>query len=232
MKVWLAKATVRFSIYLLMLSFVACVSAQDNLIKNGGFEQWTKGAPSGWQVNPGIFNGQTKPESKIKKGDGPCLEIFGNVRTYAWNIVSQNVPMKPGETYRLKFKAKVKGLKREINQHDNCHIGFWYKNAQGQTVGNEIAWVKSNDFEDYAVTANVPAGVKSADVSIVLSKTGRLYVKNVALVADRGLSSFDTLMEAMKAKYSYFEHKNIDPEVLANKYRDQDNAAASKDDFI
>ena len=108
------------------------------LLKNGNFENWKDELPVDWKVEAGIFNGGDKPLSEIRRSKD-AIEMSGNKRTLAWNIVYQTVDLKPGEVYKLSFEAKVKGLKRENNQYDNCHVGFWFKNADGKTVGNKVA---------------------------------------------------------------------------------------------
>lgn len=220
------------SIFLLALPNSLIASPQNaEELKNGSFEDWKDGLPTGWTVEPGIFNGSDSPLSKVQKSNDGGIEIFGNKKTLAWNIVGQDAPLKADRVYLLKFEAKTKNLKREVNQHDNCHVGFWFQNAKGQTVGNKLEFVEAKKYTEYTVSAKLPEGATKAKIYLTLSKTGRLYVKNIKLKELSATDSFDFLVDSMKAKYSYFEHKKIDFEELAKKYRHKAISAKDKEEF-
>ena len=74
-----------------------------SLIVNGDFAQWNGNAPVGWTVEPGILNGAQVPLSRVDKIEGPAIELSGDSKTMAWNIVSQRIDLKSGEMYRLTF---------------------------------------------------------------------------------------------------------------------------------
>ncbi len=201
-------------------------------IVNGDFAEWKDGQPVGWVVAPGIFIGADKPLSEISKVDGPAIELSGDSKTLAWNLVSQSVALKPGEMYRLTFDARTAELKREGNQYDNCHIGFWFKDGAGKTVGNEIAHIDSEKFKPYAISFRVPDVAKAADLSLTLSKSGKLRVKGIKLASLSGVGSFDFLVDEMRSKYSYFKLKNVNVDKLADRYREKADAAKTVDEFL
>ena len=201
------------------------------LLKNSSFEDWEDKAPVGWTVEPGIFNGGNTPLSKIRKSSEGGIEIFGNKNTLAWNLVGQPVDLKKDKVYLLTFEAKTKKLKREVNQHDNCHIGFWFQNSSDKTVGNNIEFIDSDKYAEFKIYAKLPDGADKAQIYLTLSKTGSLFVKNMRLKELTGAESFDVLIDSMKAKYSYIEHKKIDFEKLATKYRKKANAVDDNDEF-
>ena len=108
-----------------------------SLLKNGSFENWTDAVPDDWTVSIPITNGANQPTSTLQKGDRSSIRLSGSAETMAWKSVSQSITVKSGESYKLTFKAKSEYLKREGNQFDNCHVGFWFKNATGKTIGNQ-----------------------------------------------------------------------------------------------
>ena len=203
-----------------------------SILKNGSFEKWDGKVPVDWKIEVGIFNGGSEPVSKVTKSENDGIELSGNKRTLAWNSVSQTIEMEPGKIYKLTFNAKAQGLKREVNQFDNCYVGFWFKNAAGKYVGNQVEKIDSRKFQEFEIKVVAPEGVKQADVSLTLSKTGRLFVKNMKLIAVSDEDSFEYLVETMKEQYSYFEHKKIDFDALAKRYRDKAKAAKDEHKFV
>ena len=94
-----------------------------------------------------------------------------------------------------------------------------------------VAHVDGEAFQSFEVRATVPAAATSTDISIVLSKTSVLEVDDLQLVSLSAVNSFDFLIDAMKAKYSYFKLKNVDPDALADRYREKADEAKTNDEF-
>ncbi len=92
----------------------------DSLITNGDFLKWTNGLPDGWKVEVGAMNGGDSPTSEVKPIKGPSLMLRGDASTLAWHSVSQEFAARSGESYSLEFESRVKGVKREGRQHNNC----------------------------------------------------------------------------------------------------------------
>ena len=229
-----------FSFWVLVwLCFGALFSINDGeaqeimpILKNGNFKYWVGSAPRDWKVEIAATNGGELPVSVVRKTRDTNLELFGDSKTRGWHSVSQKVMVTPGQMYRLSFTARAKNLKLEGRQFDNCHIGLWFKNEAGKTIGNSIEWVNSDEFENYETTEIVPQQAKSMDVTIFLSKTGALHVKDVAVENLSERNSFDYLIEEMQDHYSYFEHKRIDVKKLNTLFRDRANAAKDKSQFV
>src|SRR5262245_56540730 len=95
-----------------------------NAIRNGDFEaKAAKGVvlPE-WDVSVGATNGATEPQSilkldvKEKHGGKASLCLSGDGTTRAWKIAQQDVPARPGGTYRLAFQAKTEKVRQETIQ--------------------------------------------------------------------------------------------------------------------
>ncbi|MEM6471668.1 MAG: S41 family peptidase [Planctomycetota bacterium] len=148
---------------------------------NGDFDQWNQGSPVGWTVETGATNGADLPKSEIKQIPGPALMLRGAASTKAWQLVSQTIDASPGETFRLTFSARVKDVRREGRQFDNCHVGWMSKDAAGKLVGRSIVDVsaETSDWKHFEVDHLVPAGATQTIVYAFLSKSGILGVKGV-----------------------------------------------------
>jgi C-terminal processing protease CtpA/Prc len=73
--------------------------------------------------------------------------------------------------------------------------------------------------------------VAAANVMIFLSKSGTLEVKEMSLTGLVPADSFDVLVDEMDRSYSQFDHKQIDWQGLAGKYRDAALQAESPEAF-
>jgi hypothetical protein len=172
------------ALLLLMISVVPLRAAALE-IQNGNFEHWTADTPDGWTVAIGARNGADEPASEVKRMPGPAIFLRGTAKTLAWRSVSQEVALEPGKSYRLDFEARSKGVKREGKQFDNCYVGFLSTDAQGKVVGQAVKDLSAEtaDWEKHSVSYQVPSSATSTSITLFLSKTGLVAVKNVAIAA-------------------------------------------------
>jgi hypothetical protein len=158
------------------------VSGADSLITNGEFLNWADGLPAGWKVEIGAMNGGDSPTSEVKPIKGPALMLRGDASTLAWHSVSQEFQGQPGETYALEFESRVKDIKREGRQYNNCYVGIMSVDAAGKPIASEIDDLSGDtDWKRHRITTTVPANAVSTKVVIFLSKTGILGVRNVSV---------------------------------------------------
>ena len=174
------------------------IAAERSLIENGDFEQWTKGLPNKWQVEVGARNGGDQPTSEVRRIAGPALLLRGDAKTMTWRSVTQEVRAAVGKTYRLEFDARSKDVKREGQQHDNCYVGWLSLDAAGKVVGHAIQNISANvaNWKHFVVDYTIPRQANKTQVSIFLSKSGLLGVKNVTVtptVRGKNLLSNGTL---------------------------------------
>ncbi len=159
--------------------------AEESLIRNGNFQHWEGDAPQGWKVEIAARNGGDQPVSEVGRMAGPALTLRGDAKTMAWRSVSQEVSVKAGGTYRLKFVARSKGVKREGRQFDNCYVGWMSLDAAGKLIGRALEDVSTGaaDWTQFAVDYTVPKQANKTIVAVFLSKTGLVGVKDVTVAA-------------------------------------------------
>ncbi len=153
-------------------------------VENASFEEWSDGLPSGWKVEIGAANGGNTPLSKVAKIGGPAILLSGDSKTKAWQIVSQNVQVQPGKRYRLEFSARSKGIKREGAQFDNCYVGWFStdkKSSDLRPMFRDLS-PETKDWETIELEYSVPKTAKETKISIFLSKTGLLGVKDFKII--------------------------------------------------
>jgi len=84
-------------------------TASDRFVKNGEFDQWTDGKPTGWNVPSGVVAAADK-DMQIS---GTAAIRLHPERThpdmYANSSISQEIQLKPQSTYRLTFWAAADG---------------------------------------------------------------------------------------------------------------------------
>ncbi|MEO1618165.1 MAG: S41 family peptidase [Planctomycetota bacterium] len=154
-----------------------------SIITNGDFGQWKDDLPVGWEVEIGATNGAKEPLSEIRQIGGPALLMRGDSKTKAWRTVSQAVPAKPGDSLSLRFMARVKDVRREGSQFDNCHVGWMSKNASGKMIGRAIVDLSEStaDWKAFEVNYVVPQGAEETTIYAFLSKSGLLGLKGFVI---------------------------------------------------
>jgi hypothetical protein len=163
----------------------------ESIVTNGDFQNWTDGAPDGWEVEIGARNGGEEPKSEVKKIKGPALMLRGDASTMAWHAVSQEIRVRPGGSYSLEFESRTKDIRREGRQFNNCYVGVMCLDGAGNPVGREFDDVAADtaDWTKHRVVFTVPQGSESTKVMVFLSKSGILGVRNVAVTAKDGAAA-------------------------------------------
>lgn len=152
----------------------------ENLAANGDFGQWEKGVPKSWTVEIAARNGANRPESTVKKLPGGGVELAGNARTLAWNSISQDLDVTPGETYSIEVEAAAQGIRREGRQFDNCYVGVMSFDANGNRLDMALEDLsKLRGWKKQSIRFVPPPKSAKTTLLIFLSKTGSLKIKNV-----------------------------------------------------
>ena len=181
------------AVFVAVSLLVTSVSAQQVRIENGDFSQWENGKPVGWDVEVGANNGGNEPLSIIQQGSDSSLELSGDIKTRAWQSVSQTFPVKGGKSYRIRFSAKVTGLKTEGNQFTNCYVGVSQKHERGQVLRREIRHQDSPEYFENSIVIRTHNFATTATLTIFLSNTGTLNVKAVSVELLKPEDSFQIL---------------------------------------
>ncbi len=120
-------------------------------ITNGGFEE--KGIRDdpipAWTILVGARNGGEEPLSevsidrKVRRTGRSSLHFSGSRTTYAFQIVSQQVEVRPGGAYQLTGFARTKDVRHEvnakgINQFNNCYLAIFLFDGNGELVGRAV----------------------------------------------------------------------------------------------
>ncbi len=203
------------------MSCTAAVDAQQIKIENGDFSQWKEGQPIGWNLDIGANNGGNEPLSVVEQGADSSLQLSGDINTRAWQSVAQSFPVKGGKSYRVRFSAKVSDLQTEGTQYTNCFVGVLQKHERGQVLTRSIRYQNSPEYVEQTIVFRTHNFAASVELSIFLSNTGTLNVKDISIEQLKPADSFRILFDEMDRSYSYFAHKNVDWPALAQKYQAQ-----------
>lgn len=176
-------------------TLIVCGDAATPLVNNGFEEKTAKdGAPPGWTLELGAQNGATKPESKVeidskeKHGGKASLHLSGDTSTRGWRILKQPIEVRPGGKYTLEAWAKTDGIAPNGFGLDNCYVGVFFFDAEGEAAGIQrasptrptSAWTK------LTVSVTPTARARKGYVYVFLSMLGDLWVDDLALSIEGG----------------------------------------------
>jgi hypothetical protein len=206
--------------------------AEETRIINGSFEEWAGSVPVGWTVRIGATTGGNEPKSIVGRAGGSGLMLQGSPSTRAWQSVSQSLPVRLRRCYRLSFQGYVKGIRRDAGQFDNCYVGIFIKDGTGRVLSKHIRTVSVPAWKKDFLFFRPPDGAATGEVTIFLSKTGVLCVKNVQVESVKPEDSFQVLVDDMDRNYSFFALKRIDWKGLSQRYRAKAEGAKGISEFI
>jgi hypothetical protein len=218
-------------VWLLHLAALVANSAESLPLKNADFSQWQGGLLLDWKIAVGAISVSDTP-SRLKQVADGGIELSGDAATGQWRVVSQRVALQPGGALRLLFEARTADLKREARQYDNCYVGLSVLDGAGKRVAFAFRNLFETKWAPGQVTVHVPAGATSADVTIFLSKSGSLAIRDLRLEQlDQG-DSFDVLVDELDRYYSFFALKQFDWRKRAADYAQAARAAKSPAEFV
>ncbi|MCG8650415.1 MAG: hypothetical protein MI861_11320 [Pirellulales bacterium] len=156
--------------------------ASENLLRNGSFRAWSNGRPDSWQVEIGARNGGNAPRSKVSRLDDQGITLSGNAQTVAWQSVGQDVQVRAGKTYALRFEALAEKIRREGRQFNNCYVGVLSFDANEKRLDMKIEDLSGYQrWRDAEIKFSPPGNARKTSVLIFLSQSGTLHIKNVRL---------------------------------------------------
>ena len=209
----------------------SALAAEPLLLNNAEFAQWQDRAPVGWSVSVGAKSGGDVP-SRLQKADGGGIELSGDAATGQWRVVSQKVAIGKEGGLRLQFEASTADLQRERGQFDNCYVGLNVVDAGGKRATFAFRNLFETKWAPGQVVVNLPASAAAVEVMLVLSKSGKLQVRNLRLEQLAAGDSFDVLSAELDRYYSFFALKKFDWRARAAVYEAQGRAAKTPDEFI
>ncbi|MCG9792021.1 T9SS type A sorting domain-containing protein [Flavobacterium algicola] len=187
---------------LLFLALLTASFAQgQNLIQNGGFEQFTVLTPSSWIVN----NGQTLPETSNHSEGNQSLSAYlvsPDPSTLPYFALSQDFTLTDTENYTLKYDYYIPGnsgnnyIERVTHEVtiNNAENAFFFPSFP--TSSAEYGVWRTVTYEFKVALFKTPA--TSASIKLTLRSnaqfdTGNVYFDNVSIVksATLGTQTFD-----------------------------------------
>lgn len=186
-----------------MLAPLAILLLAGNEIRNGGFEtKASKDAPvPDWTVSVGATNGATEPlslvklDAKEKKGGRASLLLSGDDTTRAWRILDQDLPVRPGATYRLTCQAKAEKIRQEtiqgteIRQFGNSYVGLFVFDGNGELLVRDFRQpsLPTSSWQEIAIELAAPESARKVQAKIFLSMSGSLWVDDVQVEIEGGM---------------------------------------------
>jgi hypothetical protein len=170
-------------------------AAEEQLIVNGNFEEdptgtapvpgWTVAVATGGDAIPVSI---VETTSKDRHTGRQSLRLFGDIGTSAWQSATQQLPVRPGATYRLSAWTKTQGVKREGGQFEGCSLTLTLLDARSQVLTRRVIlpgrprerWMRQN------VEVLAPPSTRHVQLSAFLSMSGEFWVDDVELELDSG----------------------------------------------
>lgn len=205
------------------LAIVAALAAPlaepADLLVDGTFSRWSGGKPEAWVTTPGATSG-SGPESELGPGAEGGVRLAGSAATGSWLLLSQQFAVNSNATYRLRFRARVRGSAREAGQFSSCYVGLaMLGRSATKPLALQVADVAASEWSDDSVVLRAPAGASAGEVRIFLSHTGALEVSSAELHLLEPAASFALLIDEMDRHYSYFAQRGIDWRARAEEHR-------------
>lgn len=214
----------------LTLQPFAADAAQPLELKNAGFAEWQEGVPQGWTVGVGARSGGAGV-SRLVPVEGGGIELGGEAATGQWRVVSQRVPVSQGGGLRLKFEAQTAELRREAGQNDDCYVGLNVLDAGGQRVAFVFRSLFETKWAPGQLVTKLPDAAAAVEVTLFLSKSGTLQVRNLKLEKLVGSDSFDVIEDELDRYYSFFALKKLDWRARAAAYEAKARDAKTPEQF-
>ncbi len=176
--------------------FALCLLLGDKSLLNGSFEDKPskQDAIPGWTLELGAQNGAPAPESTVEidrqenHGGKASLHFSGNPGTRGWRIAKQAIEVRPGGEYRLEVWTKTHAVSANGFGLDNCYVGLFLFDANGELVARQLALPTKPDSEwtKHELSLTAPATVRTAYVYAFLSMLGELWVDDLVLSIQGG----------------------------------------------
>lgn len=155
---------------LLTVGFLLSLSAQENLLQNGNFEE----GDTGWRLVEGAnvardygFNGN----GGLKIARTPGM---------AYSFVTQQVELVPGQVYQLKAQIRAEGI-----TPGNSSLGLEFTDANGRWLGGSYKSGPRDGQDWWIVSTNASVPLNAARSTVVLyiekGSSGTAYFDNVTL---------------------------------------------------
>ena len=188
-----------------MSTLALALALQTNLLDNPGFER----APAahehvpGWELAVGAQGGGGRANSTVELGEDAhegerCLRLSGDARTGTWQMVKQVLEARPGGTYSLRGVMSANELQREEGQYDNAWAAVFVRDASGRELARQlrVPHPAREGWQDFELELAAPAGARSVEVLLFLSKSGELAFDALSLEVEGGepLPPWEALM--------------------------------------
>ena len=177
-------------------------AAQGELVGNAGFEeQGSRDDPvPSWTLVIGARNGGEEPVSevsldrKVRHSGRSSLHFSADRKTFAFQIISQEIEARPGGTYRLSSFVRTKNVRHErnakgINQFNNCYLALFLFDANGEVVARDVGTPTkpyTEDWESLTLQVMAPDSVRRAEVKMFLSISGDVWFDDLHVEIDGG----------------------------------------------
>ncbi|WP_172914856.1 fibronectin type III domain-containing protein [Capnocytophaga canis] len=170
---------------LLGLSWIA--QAQENLIPNGGFEEYTPGKkPKNWSFSNNIFFRNDDFGNEQARSGQYCPKLYANAGQFYViddNYSSAAIDVQEGATYLLTY-----WYKGTINRENMELVVSWYNSSSASPIKRDYkgkVTPKASEWTKREVELTVPIGITKMGVAFVMSRSsgsGYILIDDVSLV--------------------------------------------------
>lgn len=187
------------------------VVVENSLISNGGFETWSGGVPSGWQVSGTITNGSGSADV-----GSYCLQAAAGVGNGAYQIVA----VRPGERLRLSVRMKVEPLGSARVFVKNMATDKWLTSGSAWSTSQPCLSTTSTSYTTSTITFQVE------DAATSLHDWVWLYVQ-FANNSGVKIAYYDEVWLAPGANFFSIHAHNLSPRISADVYYSDTDATTT-----
>lgn len=177
------------------------VPVGENLLKNPGFESWTDSLPDHWKIRSvETLVGEGERHNHITRSDDSkrgkySVHFSADDSTVNWTVLSQNIPVIPGEEIVLFANVKSTELKSIRPRTSFSGVYVIFMDEKGERVNMEsrrivdgitrpcrgnVIWSERKKHID------IPEGASYAEVGIISTMSGDMYFDNVSAAIKKG----------------------------------------------
>lgn len=176
-----------FLVSTILVLALSCFAAEE-LVINGGFEEWVDGTPAGWTISAGATEQSDAPVSIVSEvsgsPDGSALGLGGGAETKIWMAVTQDISVIGMTQLTVKGRAASRDVQPDGHRFTNCQLMFIIYDADGNYLQRDFVtrFQGTQEWTEAEMIILLPLGAKKMTVSCFLSMSGEAMFDDVSVI--------------------------------------------------
>lgn len=211
------KTIYRIALLVMMWGWnVPTVNAQNNLLKNGGFEEWEetggyRAKPKYWEIAPQVSG--TERKSEPREG-GKGTYVFMAYLSSGGSISQDNIQVKSNESYTLDLWYKMAG---DRNRPFLVIFHFYRDNEWLASKELKFTAIKKDTWQKFSSSIQVPQNKNINKAKVVISfpysRKGDIYLDDISLIKSGGGTTTPDISKPKPAKPQIIKTESFQREI-------------------